>query len=150
MSVLPSFGYMLEAYRRSRALTHEQLAARVSCPAETLQRIEAGNLRPGRSLAERLAAQLAIPIEERPLFIKAARAETSDAPVPASHDRATNPTSVHPRTCIVSTADLPQGADLVREQLAQGAELRKCVDAWLKWRQPKRIAGAPRRSLRKV
>src|SRR5690242_2372994 len=84
MTALPSFGYMLEAYRRSRALSYEQLAAQVRCPAETIRRIEAGKLRPGKQLAELLAAQLAIPSEERGLFIKAARLEASDRDMPAS------------------------------------------------------------------
>jgi class 3 adenylate cyclase len=85
---------MLATYRRSRALTQEQLAIQASCAAETIRQLEAGQLRPGQHLAERLAAQLAIPSEERRLLIKAARAEIYDAQTP--------PASRHP-------AQLPQG-----------------------------------------
>jgi predicted ATPase/class 3 adenylate cyclase len=94
VTLLPSFGSMLATYRRSRALTHEQLATQASCSAETIRQIEAGKLRPGKQLAECLVAQLAIPTQERRLFIKAARAETCDAHGPAADN--------HP-------ANLPQG-----------------------------------------
>jgi predicted ATPase/class 3 adenylate cyclase len=81
---------MLATYRRSRALTHEQLATQASCAAETIRQIETGQLRPGKQLAERLAVQLAIPAEERGLFIKAARADTLDAQAPAAYSRPAN------------------------------------------------------------
>jgi predicted ATPase/class 3 adenylate cyclase len=77
-----SFGRLLKDYRRACDLTQEQLAERVSCSIETIKKIEAGKLRPGRQLAELLALHLVISPEKRVIFLKAARAEL-DANRPA-------------------------------------------------------------------
>ncbi|MBI3575647.1 MAG: AAA family ATPase, partial [Gammaproteobacteria bacterium] len=55
-------------------LTQEALARRVSCSSFSIRKIEADERRPSRRLAERLAASLAIPEEERRDFLDAARA----------------------------------------------------------------------------
>jgi WD40 repeat protein/serine/threonine protein kinase/DNA-binding XRE family transcriptional regulator len=70
-----SFGRMLKDYRKACDLTQEQLAEKVSCSVETIKKIEAGKLRPGKQLAELLAARLTTTPEQRVAFIKAARAE---------------------------------------------------------------------------
>ena len=69
-----SFGYWLRRRRKALDLTQEALAQRVCCSGFTIRKIEADERRPSRRLAERLAASLAIPEEERRDFLDAARA----------------------------------------------------------------------------
>jgi transcriptional regulator with XRE-family HTH domain len=84
----PSFRRMLKDYRKAHDLTQEQLAEQVSCSVETIKKIEAGKLRPGKQLAELLADRLALLPENRVAFLKAARAEVAppqrNLPSPAS------------------------------------------------------------------
>ena len=69
-----SFGYWLRRRRKALDLTQEALAQRVSCSGFSIRKIEADERRPSRRLAERLAASLALPEEERGAFLDAARA----------------------------------------------------------------------------
>ena len=69
-----SFGYWLRRRRKALDLTQEALAQRVNCSGFSIRKIEADERRPSRRLAERLAASLAIPEEERRDFLDAARA----------------------------------------------------------------------------
>jgi tetratricopeptide (TPR) repeat protein/transcriptional regulator with XRE-family HTH domain len=69
-----SFGYWLRRRRKALDLTQETLAQRVCCSGFTIRKIEADERRPSRRLAERLAASLAVPDEERRDFLAAARA----------------------------------------------------------------------------
>jgi transcriptional regulator with XRE-family HTH domain len=69
-----SFGYWLRRRRKALDLTQEALAQRVGCSGFSIRKIEADERRPSRRLAERLAASLAIPEEERRDFLDAARA----------------------------------------------------------------------------
>lgn len=69
-----SFPQVLKQHRTALDLTQYELAARVGCAEITLQRIEQGTLRPSRQLAERLAAMLDIPLDERTAFVQRARA----------------------------------------------------------------------------
>jgi predicted ATPase/class 3 adenylate cyclase len=70
-----SFGYWLRRRRKALDLTQENLAQQVGCSVETIKKIETDVRRPSRPMAERLAECLALPIEERTAFLKAARAE---------------------------------------------------------------------------
>lgn len=69
-----SFGYWLRRRRKALDLTQEALAQRVSCSGYSIRKIEADERRPSRPLAERLAAALAVPADERRDFLDAARA----------------------------------------------------------------------------
>ena len=69
-----SFGYWLRRRRKALDLTQEALAQRVSCSGFSIRKIEADERRPSRPLAERLAAALAVPDDERRDFLDAARA----------------------------------------------------------------------------
>src|SRR5688572_22721095 len=93
MAVETSFGHWLQRRRKALDLTQEELAQRVGCAAETLRKIEADVRRPSRQMAERLAEALEIPLPERALFIKAARAELAV-------DRLTHPTQDIPQVTI--------------------------------------------------
>ena len=70
-----SFGYWLRRRRKALDLTQEALAEQVSCSVFSVRKIEADERRPSRRLAERLAASLSVPEEERRAFLDAARAE---------------------------------------------------------------------------
>ena len=70
-----SFGYWLRRRRKALDLTQEQLAQQVGYALDTIKKIETDVRRPSRPMAERLAECLALPIEERVAFLKAARAE---------------------------------------------------------------------------
>jgi len=76
-----SFGYWLRRRRKALDLTQEALAQRVFCSGFTIRKIEADERRPSRRLAERLAASLAVPEEEKRDFLDAARARYSADPL---------------------------------------------------------------------
>ncbi|MDH4133957.1 MAG: XRE family transcriptional regulator, partial [Gammaproteobacteria bacterium] len=69
-----SFGYWLRRRRKALDLTQEALAEKVCCSGFTIRKIEADERRPSKRLAERLAASLAVPEDERRDFLDAARA----------------------------------------------------------------------------
>jgi predicted ATPase/DNA-binding XRE family transcriptional regulator/Tfp pilus assembly protein PilF len=85
-----SFGPWLRQRRKALDLTQAGLAEKVGCSAETLRKIEAEKLRPSRQIAERLAEQLALPADERPVFVRRARRQaaaasyTAEPPAPAA------------------------------------------------------------------
>ncbi len=68
------FGTLLKRYRRELDLTQAELAERVGCAAITIRKMEAGQQRPSKFLAERLAAQLQLSHEEQAAFVRLARA----------------------------------------------------------------------------
>jgi class 3 adenylate cyclase len=70
-----SFGYWLRRRRKALDLTQEELAGQVGCAVGTIKKLETDERRPSKQLAARLANLLAIPSEEQPAFLKAARAE---------------------------------------------------------------------------
>src|SRR5881227_2183422 len=72
-----SFGYWLRRRRKALDLTQAELAQRVSCSLDLIQKIEADARRPSRPLAEKLAECLGLDAAERVAFVQAARAERS-------------------------------------------------------------------------
>jgi predicted ATPase len=70
-----SFGRWLTHRRQSLHLQRTELAARIGCAVITLRKIEVDERRPSRQVAELLAAQLAVPAEERETFVRVARGE---------------------------------------------------------------------------
>lgn len=68
-----SFGYWLRRRRKALDLTQGALAQKVSCSQAAVKKIEAGERRPSRALAQRLAEHLAIPAHEQAGFLQAAR-----------------------------------------------------------------------------
>jgi tetratricopeptide (TPR) repeat protein/transcriptional regulator with XRE-family HTH domain len=109
-----SFGYWLRRRRKALDLTQEALAQRVSCSGFTIRKIEADERRPSRRLAERLAASLAVPEDERRDFLDAARALHATNrlrldPVPVGNDAhaSGSAASIHPRpdTAIGAASD---------------------------------------------
>ena len=67
------FHQWLKRRRRALDLTVDALADAVGCSPNTLRKLESGERRPSRQLAELLAAQLRVPPQERELFLSYAR-----------------------------------------------------------------------------
>ncbi|HMA33222.1 MAG TPA: tetratricopeptide repeat protein [Chloroflexia bacterium] len=76
-----AFGAWLKQRRRAQDLTQSDLASQVGCSVKTVEKIEAGALRPSKQLAELLAECLAIPSAERPGFVQWARAARPEGPL---------------------------------------------------------------------
>jgi predicted ATPase/DNA-binding CsgD family transcriptional regulator/transcriptional regulator with XRE-family HTH domain/Tfp pilus assembly protein PilF len=73
MSEPAAFGPWLRQLRRARDLTQEALGQQAGCGADTVKKIEAGQRRPSRPLAQRLATALGLSDAERATFLAAAR-----------------------------------------------------------------------------
>src|SRR5438477_3512687 len=74
----------LKQRRKELDLTQLDLAERLGCSEDTVQKIEAGGRRPARQVAQLLAQCLEIPREEWPAFVHRARAGAALPPVPIS------------------------------------------------------------------
>jgi predicted ATPase/transcriptional regulator with XRE-family HTH domain len=72
-----SFGGYIRRRRKALDKTQEELANCVGCSVATIQKIERDERRPSRQIAELLANCLDIPDQDRPNFLKVARAERS-------------------------------------------------------------------------
>ncbi len=82
MDTTDSFGYWVRRRRKALDLTQEELAQRVGCAVVSLRKIEADERHPSQQLAERLAAGLALPAADRPVFLAAAVAHRAAAHLP--------------------------------------------------------------------
>lgn len=71
------FSEWLKRRRQELDLTQEQLAQGASCSVFAIRKIEMGERRPSRQLAELLAKALEIPTENQSTFIQVARGERS-------------------------------------------------------------------------
>ncbi len=78
-----SFGPWLRHQRRARGWTQEDLAIQSDCAPGSVRRFERGEGRPSKLSAELLANCLAIPPEERPLFVRWARGISGAVPPPS-------------------------------------------------------------------
>jgi transcriptional regulator with XRE-family HTH domain len=72
-----SFGQWLKQRRQMLDLTQRELAQQVGCAEITIQKIEANRRRPSKQIAELLAEQLDIAVNERPAFVRFARVGSS-------------------------------------------------------------------------
>jgi predicted ATPase/DNA-binding XRE family transcriptional regulator len=81
------FGEWIKQRRKLLDLTQDELARKTGCSVFALRKIESGDRRPSKQLAELLAESLEISAEEKTVFIRAARGEINleRMPVP-SHD----------------------------------------------------------------
>ncbi len=116
MTAETSFGQWLRQRRKALDLTREQLAQRVSCAVVTITKLEAGERRPSRQIAELLAEHLNIPTDQRPAFVSFARGEATDSATPWG-------TPFHPLTNLSPqlTALIGREADVtaIRKRLLQ-------------------------------
>jgi transcriptional regulator with XRE-family HTH domain len=88
----PSFNLWLKQRRTALDLTQEELAERVSCAVTTIRKLGGGTLRPSKQIAERLAEELDIPVEEKGAFVREARAVVN-----SSHSQPVAQSPVHCR-----------------------------------------------------
>jgi predicted ATPase/transcriptional regulator with XRE-family HTH domain len=70
-----TFGEWLKRRRKALDLTQDELAQRAGCSVGALRKIEGGERRPSKQLAELLAGALEIPSEDRQTFIRVARGD---------------------------------------------------------------------------
>jgi predicted ATPase/transcriptional regulator with XRE-family HTH domain len=70
-----SFGQWLKQRRKTLDLTQQDLAERIGCSYIAIHKIEAGERRPSRQIAELLADTFNIPHDERAAFVRYARRE---------------------------------------------------------------------------
>jgi transcriptional regulator with XRE-family HTH domain len=84
-----SFGQQLRELRRGLDLTQAELAHRVGCGVNAIRKLEAGERRPSRDFATRLASVLGLDGTEQSEFVKAARGiqTVSRASLPAPVSR---------------------------------------------------------------
>ena len=98
---METFGEWLQQQRSLRKLTREEFAKRVGCSVSALQKIEYGERRPSKQIAELMANCLDVPPGERVTFVRVARGELSAdrlSPVPRLFpDPNISPDSATPR-----------------------------------------------------
>lgn len=75
-----SFGEWLRQRRKALDLTRQELARRAACAVITIEKIEIGERRPSREVAQALATALRIPDAEREAFIAFARGQEMEDP----------------------------------------------------------------------
>src|SRR5262245_25197522 len=83
MDDLASFGRWLRERRAARDMSREALARRVGCAVVTIKKIETGERRPSRQIAELILEALAVPVEERSAIVRLARAPSHSVSHPA-------------------------------------------------------------------
>src|SRR5512143_1265418 len=83
-----SFGQWLRHRRRELDLTQDELARRVGCARITLRKLEAGQLRPSKPMADRIGGLLGVPPGESENFVRFARLGLSSAAasIPPRHN----------------------------------------------------------------
>ena len=97
MDTSNSLGAWLKERRRALDLTQEELALRIGCSVETIQKIESGKRRPSKQMSELLAECLGLPKDERDAFMKLARTERgSEKATPGGGSRALSELSKPP------------------------------------------------------
>src|SRR5262245_64155573 len=80
-----SFGPWLRERRAARDMSREALARQINCAVVTIKKIETGERRPSRQIAELILDVLAVPAEERTAIVRLARAPSHPAsPAPQS------------------------------------------------------------------
>lgn len=87
-----SFSRWLKRLRAQHDLTQEALAELAYCSVQTIRFFESGKRRPSLEMAERLAEVLAIPEDQKTLFIRLARTSLNTADLNTSDEEGDNAT----------------------------------------------------------
>jgi len=74
------FGQRVRQHRKELDMTQEDFAQRVGISTETVSKIERGERRPSKHVAERMAQVLELAAEDRAGFVRAARVLLTDTP----------------------------------------------------------------------
>ncbi len=109
MDDIISLGLWIKRRRKALDLTQDELAQRVGCSLNLIQKIEADARRPSREIAARLAEKLELAVDERAAFIGAARAELGA-------DRLAAPAQSVARGSFVPAQALSSGADALEQR----------------------------------
>jgi predicted ATPase/transcriptional regulator with XRE-family HTH domain/Tfp pilus assembly protein PilF len=125
MSSTVTFRRWLKERRKALDFTQEDLADLTGCSIWTIRKIEMGDRKPSRQVAELLADALRIPDEERSLFVQSARADRGNAQPPSVRVEAVRSLPGHltnlpipPTRLIGREADLEKvGAHLVSDDV---------------------------------
>lgn len=83
MNDVQSFGEWLKERRQALDMTRDDLADRVGCATVTITKIERGQRRPSRQIAECIIDAIGVPTEEREQLVQWARGISDVAPSPA-------------------------------------------------------------------
>src|SRR5512141_1869264 len=98
-----AFGQWLKQRRNAMDLTQWELAERVGCSQDTIQKIETGTRRPSKQVAELLASCLGIASEDHDALVSWARLGYRNVPQTSS----TLPAPAFPQTQLSTTLNLP-------------------------------------------
>jgi predicted ATPase/transcriptional regulator with XRE-family HTH domain len=93
---LQSFGRWIQHRRRALGLTQQDLGRLAGCSTAMIRKLESDNRRPSYDVAHLLATALRVPDHNRTLFLRIARGELIDRPIPCLESDATPTTSKHP------------------------------------------------------
>ena len=116
----PSFGAWLRRLRKASDLTQDDLAEQIGYATATIRKIEAGERRPSRDIAERLAQTLIANPAEHAAFVRAARG----APAAADAHTQDQPRAAAPQPPARSSLPSPPFPLIGRaEELAKVAQL---------------------------
>jgi predicted ATPase/transcriptional regulator with XRE-family HTH domain len=110
------FGQWLKERRKAADLTQAELAERVGCSPIMIAKIESGERRPSKQIAELLARRLNIPPAQVEAFITFARGQTDIAPAPDPAPAPASPFVGLPATALVGRLI---GRDREMQQLAE-------------------------------
>ncbi len=78
-----TFGQWVRQRRKELDLTQEELSLRVGCSLVLIQKIEGGQRRPSKQIAELLALHLSVPPNDHKDFVRFARAQPVEPPATA-------------------------------------------------------------------
>jgi predicted ATPase/transcriptional regulator with XRE-family HTH domain len=106
-----SFGQWLKQRRKALDITQEELANRLGCSRTAIQKIETGERRPSRQIAELLIDLFEVSEDERPQFVRYAR--LNEMPAFSIEDNAGSEEQSHPADVATHTQATPhQPSDL--------------------------------------
>lgn len=87
MSTEPGFGIWLMQRRKELGLTRKELARGVGCSPVTIYKIESGQRRPSRQIADLLAEFLGVPSDQLPLFARFATSKEEQEGSPVDYSQ---------------------------------------------------------------
>lgn len=115
VETVTTFGQWLKLRRKALDLTQEMVAHQVGCSLAAIKKIESGERRPSRQIAQLLAEHLNIPPKQQAAFISAARGEFSAYDLPSPYQEPFSPRvlSASPAHQVIKRWSLPTPAALL-------------------------------------